>query len=103
MKMKHQIVFVTPLPSRWRTRLVRVFERLGQICRSVWRMANRPLVLFLAGLMSTPSLAEETNGSRSLADLSIEQLMNESVTSVSKKETRLADSPAAITVITSED
>ncbi|MEY2407473.1 MAG: iron complex outerrane recepter protein [Verrucomicrobiota bacterium] len=40
---------------------------------------------------------------RSLADLSIEQLMNESVTSVSKKETRLADSPAAITVITAED
>src|SRR6266850_7920507 len=35
--------------------------------------------------------------SRPLADLSIEELMNESVTSVSKKETKLSDSPAAIT------
>ena len=38
-----------------------------------------------------------------LADLSIEQLMNESVTSVSKKETDLAHSPAAISVITGDD
>jgi len=41
--------------------------------------------------------------SRPLADLSIEELMNESVTSVSKKETKPSESPAAITVITSED
>ncbi len=37
------------------------------------------------------------------ADLSIEELMNESVTSVSKRETRLADSPGAISVVTPED
>ncbi len=38
-----------------------------------------------------------------LADLTIEQLMNESVTSVSKKETKLSESPAAISVITADD
>lgn len=38
-----------------------------------------------------------------LSDLSIEELMNESVTSVSKKATSLDHSPAAITVITGEE
>ncbi len=37
------------------------------------------------------------------ADLSIEELMNESVTSVAKKETRLFASPAAIAVVTHDD
>lgn len=37
------------------------------------------------------------------ADLSIEELLNESVTSVSRKETTLGRSPAAIAVITQED
>ena len=40
---------------------------------------------------------------RNLGDLSLEQLMNESVTSVAKKETKLSQSPAAISVITQED
>jgi len=47
--------------------------------------------------------AERAGGSRVLADLSLEELMNESVTSVSKKETKLSQSPAAISVITQED
>lgn len=38
-----------------------------------------------------------------LAELILEQLMNESVTSVSKKPTQLNDAPAAISVITAED
>lgn len=38
-----------------------------------------------------------------LSDLSLEELMKEPVTSVSKKATRLAEAPAAISVITSED
>ncbi|HEY0944182.1 MAG TPA: TonB-dependent receptor [Opitutaceae bacterium] len=40
---------------------------------------------------------------RSFADMSLEELMNESVTSVSKKETLLFQSPAAISVVTQED
>ena len=46
-----------------------------------------------------PVCAAESN----LADLSLAELMNEPVTSVSKKETRLGDAPTAITVITAED
>ena len=42
-------------------------------------------------------------GDSSLTDLSLEELMNEPVTSVSKKETRLGDSAAAIAVVTQED
>jgi iron complex outermembrane recepter protein len=38
-----------------------------------------------------------------LTSLSLEQLMNEPVTSVSKKQTRLSESPAAITVVTQDD
>jgi iron complex outermembrane recepter protein len=36
-------------------------------------------------------------------DLSIEELMNESVSSVSKRETKLSQSPAAIAVVTQDD
>lgn len=52
------------------------------------------LLASLAGAAETPF---------SLADLTIEELMNESVTSVSKKETSLDLSPAAISVITGDD
>ncbi|MDB6095675.1 MAG: Iron complex outerrane recepter protein [Verrucomicrobia bacterium] len=38
-----------------------------------------------------------------LGDLSLEQLMNESVTSVSKKEQRLFDTAAAVSVLTNDD
>ena len=64
--------------------------------RAAWRAA---LALLLCASVS--SAAEP--GSANLADLSIEQLMNESVTSVSKKETTLDESPAAISVITNDD
>lgn len=46
---------------------------------------------------------EATNAPGSLADLSVEQLMNESVTSVARRETKFEASPAAITVITQDD
>lgn len=73
------------------------------------RLASHCGKVFLAAWLSlcliTNARAEDpTSGNaRSLADLSLEQLMNESVTSVSKKETRLNQSPAAISVITQED
>lgn len=47
--------------------------------------------------------AEAAVISPGLADLTIEQLMDESVTSVSKKQTSLSQSPAAISVVTTED
>ncbi len=60
----------------------------------------------LARVLASGLLGLQAHGAVSaidLADLSIEQLMNESVTSVSKKETDLAHSPAAISVITGDD
>lgn len=47
-------------------------------------------------LATTAGAADNAGGKQPghLADLSIEQLLNESVTSVAKKETKLSDSPA---------
>jgi iron complex outermembrane receptor protein len=54
-------------------------------------------------LISLTCWAEDQQKIRNLADMSIEELMNESVTSVSKKESKLAESAAAIFVINQED
>src|ERR1044071_7052797 len=58
----------------------------------------------LIAMLSAPLIAgADPLSAPSLGDMTIEQLMNEPVTSVSKKETRLSQSPAAVTVITQED
>lgn len=56
-------------------------------------------------LATTAPAAEMPFGAEAadLANLSLEELLNESVTSVSKRETKLSESPAAISVITQED
>ncbi len=61
--------------------------------------------MFLAGsLVVNESIGQVTGTSTgNLGDLSIQDLLNESVTSVSKKETKLDQSPAAIAVLTPED
>jgi iron complex outermembrane recepter protein len=61
------------------------------------------LLCLAAAMSATTSGLRAQEAGHSLADLSIEELMNESVTSVAKKETRLGDAPAAISVITQED
>lgn len=48
-------------------------------------------------------MGQPASSKSKLADLSIEQLLNESVTSVAKKETKLNQSTAAISIITQED
>jgi iron complex outermembrane receptor protein len=62
-------------------------------------------ILCLAPLLfaASPVLAAEQKTGRELADLSLEELMNETVTSVSKKEQKLSNAPAAISVLTNED
>ncbi len=52
-------------------------------------------------LTGTPSWSD--NSPRDLTDLSLEDLLQVSVTSVSKKEEKLSDAPAAVFVITQED
>lgn len=47
--------------------------------------------------------AATTNNIRQLADLTLEQLMDETVTSVSKKEQKLGDAAAAISVLSNDD
>lgn len=62
------------------------------------------LSLLLAGLLALSAHAEE--GARlagEFADLSIEELANIDVTSVSRRPERLQDAPAAVYVITAED
>ena len=61
----------------------------------------RAILALLSAAIS--QAADKIPMAKGLGDLSLEELMNESVTSVSKKETRLGESPAAIAVVTSED
>ena len=62
------------------------------------------LFMVLAATARVPrSIAQESSASRDLGDLSIEELMNESVTSVSKREQKLSQAAAALFVINQED
>lgn len=56
-----------------------------------------------SGFVVITSAATDTHSARTLADLSLEQLMNETVTSVSKKEQKLGDAAAAISVLSNDD
>src|SRR6267154_5812698 len=57
---------------------------------------------FLGATLPAPALAQQVLASN-LADLSLEELTNIEITSVSKHEERLADAPASVFVITAED
>ncbi len=62
---------------------------------------RRTTLLLALAAAGSSALAQER--SESLGDLSLEDLMNESVTSATKKQIRLGDAPTAISVITQED
>lgn len=68
-------------------------------------MTHTPgLPLFVAALMLTlPAHAEEAARRAEFADLSIEELANIDVTSVSRRPERLQDAPASVYVITADD
>jgi iron complex outermembrane recepter protein len=67
------------------------------------RHTPRAGLAWLAALTLLRCAAARGAGGGDLTGLTLEQLMNEPVTSVSKKETPLSQSPAAITVVTQED
>jgi iron complex outermembrane recepter protein len=67
----------------------------GKVSRALW------CTLPLMALSASEGSAEERKGN--LGDLSIEQLMNEPVTTVSKKEQKLGDAAAAISVLSNDD
>src|SRR5260370_20660499 len=70
----------------------------SMLARVRWRNA-----LVLSALLASAAFSAEPQRSRDLADLSIEELGNIQVTSVSKHAERLLAAPAAIFVITGED
>ncbi|MBL9168767.1 MAG: TonB-dependent receptor [Verrucomicrobiales bacterium] len=59
--------------------------------------------LFLLSITLTRMHADSVDESKRVADLSLEELMNEPVTSVSKKETRLGNAATAISVISPDE
>jgi len=69
--------------------------------------ATSAVIAFCCALMlcilGADANAAETAAASSIADLSLEELSNIVVTSVSRREERLADAPAAIFVITADD
>jgi iron complex outermembrane receptor protein len=68
-------------------------RRLALLLLMVWAVCARV----------PQAIAQESSGSRDLGDLSIEELMNESVTSVSKRGQKLSQAAAALFVVNQED
>src|SRR2546422_4989619 len=73
----------------------------SMLARVRWRNALASSVLLASA--AAPAFSADPPQSRDLADLSIEELGNIQVTSVSKHAERLLDAPASIFVITGED
>ena len=74
----------------------------GHWCNRFWNKASfAGFMLLVAGAIGAADAAPPSTNS--VADISLEELINIQVTSVSKKETDLFTSPAAIYVITCED
>jgi iron complex outermembrane recepter protein len=65
-------------------------------CPTLCRIAS----ILALGCLATTARAADTNQA---ADMTLDQLVNIQVTSVSKKETSLENSPAAISVVTADD
>jgi iron complex outermembrane recepter protein len=102
MKQKNREDILKPLSAPRRGHLAKtgpVLKCFAGMARCAFAFGLVPVLV----AMATSVGAEETGNSSNLGDLSIEELMNESITSVSKKETKLNQSAAAISVITQED
>jgi outer membrane receptor protein involved in Fe transport len=81
--------------------------RPDKICRQhhgFWTKNARAAAAVLTAMLATalPAAGPDQSG-KNLGDLSIEELMNESVTSVSGHEQRLGDAAAAIAVLSNDD
>jgi len=81
----------------------RLAQKQGRGFRVTSRVTLLWLVLVRVTLNASDGLAQASTTSNEWQDLTLEQLVNVQVTSVSKKQTDLFKSPAAIYVITQED
>src|SRR5258708_4831055 len=84
------------------------WPRQGQNCRfmdkpSAGVRSACAICAMLPLFIPNPAAAVDLPSTRELAELSLEQLSNLEVTSVSKKPERLADAPASVFVITADD
>lgn len=70
---------------------------------SCFKRGGKKTLLGLGLLSVAATPAASARDARNFADLTIEELMNESVTSVSKRAQKLGDAAAAITVLTHDD
>src|SRR2546430_17253772 len=80
-----------------------IFEPSSLVLRGSLQRAFALGFSVVAAPLFRPAAAAEPPSVRELAELSLEQLANLEITSVSKKPERLADAPASIFVITAED
>lgn len=81
--------------------------------KSIWEVEHAPRIGLVALLVAfAPFFAciekctaadEQTNEMNRLANMSIDELLNQPVTTVSRRPEKLSQSPAAITVLTQED
>jgi iron complex outermembrane receptor protein len=75
-----------------------------KLSRRNWTLTGvAPALVLMAALAEAADTNQPSKSSAELENLTLEQLVNVKVTSVSKKETELFASPAAISVITQED
>ena len=90
----------------WRCCVISAISNRRKWSRYRGRFESLMAMVAAAGVIITTSpkaIGATTNSVADSADLSLEQLINIQVTSVSKKETRLNQSPAAIAVVTQDD
>ncbi|MFI4926004.1 MAG: TonB-dependent receptor plug domain-containing protein, partial [Vicinamibacteria bacterium] len=66
-------------------------------------LSSRLAASVVAAAVSLPAVAQPTSVAANLADLSLEQLGNIVVLSVSRREESLAEAPASIYVITNDE
>src|SRR5438105_11611887 len=76
--------------------------RAGASLRRIWPRTLAGGFVALAALSAVAGDAD-SRAAKPAPEISLEDLINIRVTSVSKKETRLEDSPAAVAVITQDD
>src|SRR4249920_2383914 len=86
-----------PLHATWVGAVSGLFRPIP--ASAIRKSAMRCGVLMLCLAAVSPTIAQESP-SGDLADLSLEQLSNIEITSVSKRAERLADAPTSIYVIT---
>src|SRR5205823_4324252 len=106
--------FQNKLAARFATDAASVQEAVAaEVTRRIWpkrkvrpfRLVTSAATAVLGCLLTLPTVvaAEPGSTTREIAELTLDQLINIKVISVSKRETLLENSPAAIAILTQND